>query len=133
MKITASVTKSSHQDRGPCYLHLPIFFLIHTLSCLLQDKKFLCRPSQIACTVTTINVTRTRKSVHGINSSMLKLFDFANFSVFLLPYAWMILSFITSCEGYKLWKLLTVNWCYQPVTTENYFSPAHTDHYDLRK
>ena len=25
-KITASVTKSSHQDRGSCYLPLPIFF-----------------------------------------------------------------------------------------------------------
>ena len=25
-------TKSSHQDRGPCCLHLPIFFIIHTLS-----------------------------------------------------------------------------------------------------
>ena len=30
-KITASVTKSLYQDRGPCYLHLHIFFLIHTL------------------------------------------------------------------------------------------------------
>ena len=25
MKVTASATKSSHQDRGPCYLHLPNF------------------------------------------------------------------------------------------------------------
>ena len=25
MKITVSVTKSLHQDRGPCYIHLPIF------------------------------------------------------------------------------------------------------------
>ena len=25
MKITESVTKSSHQDCGPCYLHLPNF------------------------------------------------------------------------------------------------------------
>ena len=32
MKITESVKKSSHEDRGPCYLHSPIFFLIHTLS-----------------------------------------------------------------------------------------------------
>ena len=40
-KITASVTKSSHQDRGPCYLHLPIFFLyIHSLL-LLGNKKML--------------------------------------------------------------------------------------------
>ena len=32
MKITASVTKSLHEDRGLCYLHSPIFFLIHTPS-----------------------------------------------------------------------------------------------------
>ena len=31
-KIIASVKKSSHQDLGPCYLHLPNVFLIHTLS-----------------------------------------------------------------------------------------------------
>ena len=31
MKITASVTKGSQEDRGPCYLHLP-FFIIHKLS-----------------------------------------------------------------------------------------------------
>ena len=30
IKTTASVTKSSHQGRGPCYLQLPIFFL-HSL------------------------------------------------------------------------------------------------------
>ena len=29
MKITASLTESWYQDRGPCYLHLAIFFLIH--------------------------------------------------------------------------------------------------------
>ena len=42
----------------------------------------------------------------------------------------MILSCITparamDCENCQL--------CYQPVTTENYLSPAHTDHYALRK
>ena len=31
MKITSSVTKSFHQDRGPRYLQLPIFFFIHPL------------------------------------------------------------------------------------------------------
>ena len=31
MKITASVTKSLHQDRGPCYLHIPIFSYTYTL------------------------------------------------------------------------------------------------------
>ena len=36
--ITASVTKSSHQDRGPCYLHLLIFFwYLH--SSLLEENK----------------------------------------------------------------------------------------------
>ena len=32
MKITATVTKGSHQDHGLCYLHLPIFFVYITLS-----------------------------------------------------------------------------------------------------
>ena len=33
MKFSASATKSSHQDRGPCYFHLPIFFIyIHCSS-----------------------------------------------------------------------------------------------------
>ena len=41
MKITASVTKSSHQGRGSCYLHFLIFFLdIHSLL-LLEIKKLL--------------------------------------------------------------------------------------------
>ena len=31
MKHTKGVTKSLHQDRDLCYLHLPIF-LVHTLS-----------------------------------------------------------------------------------------------------
>ena len=31
MKITVSVMKSSHQDYGPCYLHLPIFYYTYTL------------------------------------------------------------------------------------------------------
>ena len=31
MKITGSITESSQQDRGPCYLHLPVsFFYIHS-------------------------------------------------------------------------------------------------------
>ena len=41
MKITASVTKSSHQDRGLSYLHLPIFFLNIHSPLLRQNKKFL--------------------------------------------------------------------------------------------
>ena len=42
MKITASVTKSSHQVRGPCYLHLPIFFShVHSPPLLLGNKKLL--------------------------------------------------------------------------------------------
>ena len=39
----------------------------------------------------------------------------------------MILSCITSCEDYELWK------CYQLATTENYLLPTYTDHYVLRK
>ena len=84
------------------------------------------------------DVAHTWKSVHGIDYSMLKLFEFANLS-FFLPCPCMILFFIliyydfTSCEGHKLWKLSIVHWCHQSVTIENYFSPAHTDYYDLRK
>ena len=41
IKITAIVTKSSHQDRDPCYLHVPIFlFYIHS-PLLQQNKKLL--------------------------------------------------------------------------------------------
>ena len=31
MKTTVSVTKSRHEDRGPCYLHLQIFSYTYTL------------------------------------------------------------------------------------------------------
>ena len=41
MKITVSVTKSLHQDRGQCYLHLPIFFLYIHSPVLLENNKFL--------------------------------------------------------------------------------------------
>ena len=37
-----SVAKSSHQDRGPCYLHLPIFFLYIHSPLLLENKKLWC-------------------------------------------------------------------------------------------
>ena len=43
-KITASVTKSLYQDRGPCYLHLHIFFLYIHSTLLLENKNF---PQQI--------------------------------------------------------------------------------------
>ena len=33
MKITASVKKRLHQDCSPCYLHLHIFFYIHSRCC----------------------------------------------------------------------------------------------------
>ena len=47
----------------------------------------------------------------------------------------MILSCFNTCKGHELQNLLTVlvHWCYQPVTTEKYLLPAHTDHYALRK
>ena len=41
IKITANVTKSLHQDFGPCYLHLPIFSFTYTFLSVLQNKKLL--------------------------------------------------------------------------------------------
>ena len=41
MKTIASVTKSLHQGRGPCYLHLPIFFFYIHSSLLPQNKTLL--------------------------------------------------------------------------------------------
>ena len=41
MKINASVTKSSHEDRDPCCLHLTIFFLYIHSPLLLENKKLL--------------------------------------------------------------------------------------------
>ena len=104
------------------YIHSPV---------LLQNKKFVYRPSKIVCTVTNMNVTCTQ-----VKLCVQKICEFANLSTsffFFLPCAWMILSSITSCEGHQQWKLSTVHWCYKPVILENYFSPAHTDCYDLRK
>ena len=124
------------------YTYLFFFLYILYTPVLQQNKKFLCRPSQIVCTVTTMNVTCTQAAlrVHENPCTVLILlcWNYLNLPVcpsffFFLPCAWMILSCSTSCEGHKLWKLSTVYWCYQPVTNENYFSPTHTDHYVLRK
>ena len=41
VKITASVTKSLHQVRGPCNLHLPIFLLYMHSPLQLANKKLL--------------------------------------------------------------------------------------------
>ena len=41
MKSTVSVTRSWHQDRGPCYLHAPIFFFYIHSPFLLEIKKLL--------------------------------------------------------------------------------------------
>ena len=48
-KITASVTKSSRQDRGPCYLRLLIFSYTYTLPFCWKIKSCcdLCFPQQI--------------------------------------------------------------------------------------
>ena len=40
VKITASITRSSHQNGGLCYLHVPIFFLYVLLFCW-KIKKLL--------------------------------------------------------------------------------------------
>ena len=37
--VTASTTKSSHQDHGLCYLQIPIFFLYILSPLLLENKK----------------------------------------------------------------------------------------------
>ena len=122
MKIIASVTKSSHQNRGPCYLQLPIFSYTYS-PVLLQNKKFLCRSSQIACTVATTNVMWMQ--------AMLCV----QFVIFFYFFFWPFLEWFYIMYYHKLWKLSTVHWCYQSVTIENYFyfSPTHTDYYDLRK
>ena len=72
----------------PVLFTLRFFLYIHTLV-LLQNKKFLCWPSQIAVhgydherSVHATDVTYTQKYVHGNDSFMLKLFEFANFSIF---------------------------------------------------
>ena len=95
MKITANVTKGLHQDHGLSYLHLPIFFLYIHSSCSAAKQKVLCRPSQTGYeherNMHTSDVMHTRKSMHGIDSCMLKLFEFVNFSVSFLSYAWLIL------------------------------------------
>ena len=52
-KISASVTKSSHQDCGLCYLHLPVFCSKIKSSC-----------AQIACAITTMNVTCMQVMLH---------------------------------------------------------------------
>ena len=123
-------------------LHLPIFFLYLLSPVRLQNEKFLCRPSQIVCTVTAMNVmcTQAMLRVHKSPCAVLIPVDFyvkiiwiCQFVRLFLPCAWMILSCVTSCEGHKLWKLSTLHWCYQPVTIENYFSRLHTDRYDFRK
>ena len=53
MKITASVTKSSHEDRGLCYLHLLIF--PYTYIVLFWKMKSCCDlsfPQQIRSNTT---------------------------------------------------------------------------------
>ena len=54
MKITASVAKSLDQDCGPCYLHLPDFFLIHTLLFCWKIKSYChrCFPQYIRLKIT---------------------------------------------------------------------------------
>ena len=47
MKITASVTNSSHQDRGPCYLHSPIFSYTFILCWKIKSCCDSCFPQQI--------------------------------------------------------------------------------------
>ena len=54
MKITASVTKSSHQDCGWCFSHLTFFFLIHMFSSSAGKQKscYCYSPQQIRAQTT---------------------------------------------------------------------------------
>ena len=51
MKITVSVTESSHQNRGQCFLHLYIFLYTHS-PLFLENKKL---PSLFSTANYTIN------------------------------------------------------------------------------
>ena len=71
----------------PVLFAITYFVLMHT-SVLLQNKKFLHRCSQIACTVTTMNIMWTQVTLHKHENlftvliTLLKLFEFANLSFF---------------------------------------------------
>ena len=92
MKITVSVTKSS--DRNLCYLHLPIFFLYIHSPVLLQNT-FLCRPSQIACTFTTMNnEVCTQVALHIHENLFTEILWICQFVCLFMPCARMILSCI---------------------------------------
>ena len=43
MKIPISITKLSHQDRGPCYLHLPVFFVLRLVSAIFVKMVFFTK------------------------------------------------------------------------------------------
>ena len=78
MKIPASVAKSLHQDYdGPCSLHLPFLFLIHTLSCSAAKQKVLVQAltNCVHCydhesNVHASDIMHTLKSVYSIDSSV---------------------------------------------------------------
>ena len=70
MKITVSVTKTLHQDCGPCYLHLPIFFFYIHSSLLQQNKKLLRLLFSLANYTTDHYLVITRNSSVGIGFDM---------------------------------------------------------------
>ena len=130
MKIIASVI-NLHQDHGPCYLHLPIFFLyiyspvllfcckikgscegFHKLRARLRPWTWGARKRRYAYTK-----IHARYWFPSVKIIWICQFAFFFFFFFLLC-AWMVLSCITSCEGHKLWKLSTVHWCYQHALSE---------------
>ena len=47
MKITTSVAKNSHQDRGPCHLHLPVLFIYILFCGKIKTYCDRCFPQQI--------------------------------------------------------------------------------------
>ena len=62
MKITASVTKSLHQDCGLCYSHLPIFSYTYTLlfCCKIKSCCGCCFPQQIRPQITVQDYSSMR-------------------------------------------------------------------------
>ena len=116
-----------------------LFFLMHTHSCSAAKWKVLAQAFANCVhgydherNVHASDVTRTRKSVHGIDSSVIIIWICQLVRLFFFARAWMILSCSTSCEGHKLWNCQLSTGAIN-LSTDNYFSPAHTDHYNLRK
>ena len=116
-----------------------LFFLMHTHSCSAAKWKVLAQAFANCVhgydherNVYASDVTRTRKSVHGIDSSVIIIWICQLVRLFFLPvlgwfYHVVLPVKAINCENCQL-STGAIN-----LSTDNYFSPAHTDHYNLRK